>query len=506
MHRMTQRKPSSLVVTAMAFALCTTIGALPANAGPPSVLHANADYAASGYVTPAGMVPPEMYQGGVMPVGFYGGCDSPGCDSMGSCGSPTCGSGGGVFDYGCDDCGGNCGGSCTGSGIFGGGGLFGEMCSNGGCLKKACMFCRGEGCSACACLSPASILAGLHALRPYSAAGIHAQRWYDFSAEAVFLAHTNGGLSGPVTSLLQGPIPPATTPPPDIVLGLGAADSGNDLEFGARLSAAVICGAGGNLEFTYMGGHEWNSEAFVADPGPVYFSFLSNFGTDPIGGFDDTDRSIRQSIAARSNLHTFEINYRRRTVGPYGRFQGSWLFGLRYLRFSNSLNYSTLGENDNTVNTNLPRFFQSDDTIRNHLFGPQCGFDLWWNIHPGVNFGMGVKGAWVQNDFNRRTFLNFNSINSGTPATPAPTADVVSDGERDTTVMGEFEAKIIYRLSHSWSFRSAYYAIAADDIVFADVPVDTILDVADPTFNGQSGFHFNSLVVQGFSFGAEYIW
>ncbi len=71
-----------------------------------------------------------------------------------------------------------------------------------------------------------------------------------------------------------------------------------------------------------------------------------------------------------------EWNYRRRSMGPYCRFQGSWLVGLRYVRFDNRLVYSARGENDNTVNADLPRFFSSNDKIKNNLFGPQAGFDL----------------------------------------------------------------------------------------------------------------------------------
>ncbi len=524
MHRMTQSKPISLVAAALAFALCTTIRALPVNAGPPSVLHADADYEASGYVTPAGMVPPTMYQGGVMPVGFYGGqpsgCASPGvCDSMGSCGSPTCGSeyyggGSGIFDSGYSSCDGGCDGGCDscggGCGIFGGGGLLGRLCqhSQGGMsnARHLCLFCRGGGCSACqllgSCLNPGSCLAAMQYLRPYSAAGVHAQRWYDLSAEAVFLGHSGGGPNFGVTSLLQGPIPPATTPPPDIVLYSGSADAGGDLEAGVRLSGAVIFGAGANLEATWMGGHEWSSEAFVADQNPVYYSFVSEFGTDPIGGYDDTDRSLRQSVGSRSEFDTIELNYRRRTVGPYGRFQGSWLVGLRYLRFANSLVYSTLGEIDNGNVIPDRRFFVSDDQVKNHLFGPQIGFDLWWNITAGVNLGFGMKGAWVQNDFERRTVLTANSL--GPLALPGST--LITEKDRDGTVMGELEAKLVYRLSHSWSFRTAYYAVAADDIAFSSIPGQTIREFVTGNPLTEPVFDFDSLVVQGFSFGAEYVW
>ena len=59
-----------MFVAAAVLTASAIIGALTAHAAPPSVVHADIDYDASGYVTPAGMVPPTMYTGGVMPVGY----------------------------------------------------------------------------------------------------------------------------------------------------------------------------------------------------------------------------------------------------------------------------------------------------------------------------------------------------------------------------------------------------------------------------------------------------
>jgi hypothetical protein len=164
--------------------------------------------------------------------------------------------------------------------------------------------------------------------------------------------------------------------------------------------------------------------------------------------------------------------------------------------------FSALGEMDNTVNANLPRFFSSNDQLKNNLFGPQAGFDFWWNVVPGVNLGVGCKGAWVQNDIDRRTTLTANSISPG----GSPGIQTVEDGMQDTTVMGEFEAKLIYRISHSWALRTSYYALAIDDIAFGSTDQTTIDDfvTANPLTSPSPVFH--SLVLQGFSVGAEYTW
>lgn len=497
----------------MTAAICATCMALPASAQ--MVRQADIDYEASGFVTPAGMVHPSMYQGGVAQVGYgmasdgmasggmygqempyiepmsygeagmYGGyCDSGSCDSPGGC-DGTCGGGGG----GC------CGfGSCCG--LFEGG-LLGKMSANDGMcgLRHICLFCRGDGCSACQGLSGCASL--VKCLLPYSEAGLCAERWYDVSLEAVFLEHSNSGQSGVLTT--DGV---AGTP----VLNLSDADIGSDLEAGIRISGSLIFGVASNMELTYMGGNEWSNQA-VGLPNPVgnptLYSFISEFGTNPQDtGFDDTDRSLVQALSTTSAFHSAEWNYRRRSMGPYCRFQGSWLVGLRYVRFDNRLIYACRGENDNTVNANLPRFFSSDDKVKNNLFGPQAGFDLWWNVVPGVNLGMGLKGAWVQNDAKRQMILTGNSLDP--LATPGSIA--LRDTSREGTVLGEFEATLIYRLSHSWSFRSSYYAIGVDDVAYGTVDGQVARDFVTVNPVNDPIFYRDSLVVQGLSFGTEYMW
>ena len=480
-----------------------------------------ADYAASGFVTPAGMIPPEemarLNPSGIMQVGYNSpacdapiGCDS-GCDSMsgGSCdgGSGSCGGrrcvGGGIF--------GSVGNSCDGPTT----GLLGSLgncaCGNKSCigggsgcgldLRNMCIWCGGQGCSACQLHKHGHSFLGnigafLNYLKPYEKAGICSQRWYDLSAEVVALGHTTGAAGvGAVTS--QGPGGPT-------VLSLG--QNSADLEVGARVSGALLFGPGGNFEMTYMGGHEWDDTVSVFGDAntPTLFSFVSDFGLLPPNGFDDTDRSLEQSLENRSRFHTAEINYRRRTVWPYCRFQGSWLVGLRYLRFDDTLIYRTRGTVNNATTPQTLRFFESNDRFRNSLFGPQIGYDFWWNIRPGISLGYGLKGAWVLNDIDRTTSLRANSLNL--PAATAGTRQL-NMGMEDTSILGELEFKLAWRFSHSWTIRSAYYCIAADDMAFGGLDRETILDfVNNAAVVRAPDVQLESLVVQGVSGGIEYTW
>ncbi len=475
MHRMTQYQIFSRSSSLKAIAVCAALFALPAAAQMPM---ANADYDASGYVTPAGMAHPSMYQGGVVPAGM---AFSAGMQNNGATAFP-----GGIMPVGfmsggqCDGNSGSCdpGASALGNGLLRGG-LIGsrESClgllGGGSCFDAFCDYWS---------IDPRYLGSNLHGLGnglgPYGE--ICGLRWYDLSVEAVFLGHTQGGGNMPITALGQG------NPPSNVVLSLGDANDGDELAAGVRLSGALICGVGGNIEATYMGGNKWNANAQVTSAGNDLYSFISDFG-DPIV-LDDVDQSSLQSIATESAVHSIELNYRRRTMGPRCRFQGSWLFGLRYLQFKNELNYSAFNS--------ASRFFNSQDRVRNHMFGAQAGGDIWWNIHSGVRLGMGLKGAWVQNEIKRSFIVDANSISD----------TVLNDTRRGNDLMGEFELKFVWQFNHSWKFRSAYYAIAAEDIAFGTVDKNTVLSLSTGGTPVQPAYLFDDLVVQGFSFGTEYNW
>ncbi|PNY37449.1 BBP7 family outer membrane beta-barrel protein [Rhodopirellula sp. MGV] len=437
------------------------------------VSQAGYDFEGSGYVVPAGMPPLGMPvgPGGIAQVGY---CDM-GCESTGM--MPA------MDRMVCGACGG--GGGCDCNSVLGGGGLLGKLRAGGG---PACLFCRGAGCTACRELPfgyAGSVLAGaVSMLRPYQEAGLCNQRWYDMSLEGLFLTRTiDGGVPNQITS--QGIDGPSVLTLDDV--------GEDDLEAGVRASVAILWGPGGNFEGTYMGGNEWSGTASVNDAGGSLYSFISEFGTAPSGGFDDTDESTTQSLVSKSTFHSAELNYRRRTMFPYCRFQSSWLVGLRYVRYDDSLLYSATNAND------ANRYFYSETSAKNHLFGPQAGFDFWWNVVPGVSLGVGSKAAWVQNDIDRHTNITANSlgINGG--------SGTLSDFDQDTTVMADFELKMIYRLTYGLTVRGSYYVLAIDDMVYGGLDRESVTNIFTTTTVDRP-FMYDDLVLQGFTVGAEYTW
>ena len=462
-----------------------------------------ADYEASGFVAPAGMPSPEEYYSAVEQASFFGGngplaSQMQGCE--GGCGAMGC-------NGGCDMSGGYYGESgCGGCGA--------EGCQSCGGLNNyrfMCLFCRGEGCSVCQSIGRVNVLACLRSLLPYSEAGLCAQRWYDVSADAMFLGRNSGGLNQVLTTrgrFDQNPV---------AVLRASDAED-DDLEAGVRLSAAFIFGAGGNVELTYLGGQEWEDTAIartnttttivtgmgvnqITSVDGDLFSVLSGFGANPLNGQDDTDRSLSQSVRTYSTFHSAEVNYRRRTVEQFCRFQGSWLVGLRYLRFDDDFGYFIRGADDNTAAGNLPRFFDYNNGVDNKMFGAQGGFDVWWNVIAGVNLGLGVKGAWLDNNIDRHSSVNSNSIGPG--ATPGTL--IIEDGINKSTFMTELEATLLYRISHSWTLKSQYYFLTVEDVAFgADLsPAQNVYSQGTIPI---SPIATDSLNIQGVALGAEYIW
>lgn len=525
--------------------------------GSPQAYGATQGYAPAGYAAQMPSQHPGVaMQNPIQQVGFFGGgCDSGcdgGCDGCGSYGMDP------VMMYG-GGCGGACGGMCGGTGACGMGGCYDGPCDDGGgvfsrggvlgklrhgggsacggcgvdgcghCggltnLRHMCIFCRGEGCEACQIVGRGHLLGLLGALAPYTEGGRAAQRWFDLSAEALFLGHDVGGTgAGVITRQGAGPSGLAVLTDDNI--------DGGDLEVGVRLAASMIWGPGGSIEGVYMGGQEWNDSATASSPATIVdntsfnpllpqgganepflitsgadlFSFITEFGTNPAGGFDDTDRSTSQTVEASSRFHSAELNYRRRTVGPYSRFQGSWLAGMRYFRFDNQLGLDIVGiDNDGTnagASDGTLRFFNSTDDIENNLFGAQIGGDLWYNVMPGIQLGVELKGAWLKNEARRNYSISANSIAGGGPGT-------ITDSfrEDDGTLALEFSTQAIYRFSHSWSFRSAYYLIAIDEVGVAELDANFLRETSQGSFTGQPRVNFDSLVLNGFSFGAEYLW
>lgn len=355
-----------------------------------------------------------------------------------------------------------------GGGILGGGGLLGggmggcSACGGGG----NCFFCgAGNG-----CLGSGRFMGLLGALAPYSEGGRGSQRWFDLSVGTIALARTSNvgsfqnGVQDPVTGAF-GQTTLITTLGQNGTPVLFSTDvDANKLRYGLEAIANVQTGPGANVEVRYFGLNKWNDTATVRNlQSPDLFSVFSVYGTDPIGGFDDTDRSFIQSVTLTSELHSGEVNYRRQFVPPAAWMQGGWLMGVRYLDLDERFGFAATGSRNNTFTFNQLRFFNYDTQTRNQLTGFQLGGNVWLNVVPGLMAGVEGKGGVFGNHAETDTRVVANSIPSGTEA--------LTDGR--TAFVTEFKASTVYRLTYSWAFRASYNLLYVDNVALAQENFNT---------------------------------
>ncbi|MCA9205573.1 MAG: BBP7 family outer membrane beta-barrel protein, partial [Planctomycetales bacterium] len=372
-----------------------------------------------------------------------------------------------------------------------------------------CMSCGGQGCRRCGmlggignrhrgdCYNDGLLARLLGWLVPYSEGGCCAQRYFDVHVEALQLRREEVSRFVPFTA--QG-----LANPPNIVL------STNDLDFddeiALRFTGALQIGPGTTFELGYLGLAEYQASAQVTDPNGFLFSVISDFGTNPFNGFDDTDRSLLQSLDYSSEFDSVEMNVRHRWVGPNCRVQGSWLMGVRYFWFRENLLYSTRGDDDNLPP--IDRFADFTVGTQNSLTGFQLGGDVWSCIVPGLSVGAEMKAGIYGNYVKQNTTITANSI-------PNAVQETVQSG--DAALIAEAGLMGIYRVSYSWTFRFGYQFLYVDGVALAPenfnttppaeffpIPPDPLLNpelIRTPTLN-----HNGNVFYHGATAGFEYMW
>lgn len=388
--------------------------------------------------------------------------------------------------YGPAGCGPECGPGC-GCGLFGGP-LFGrfrqERCDIFGRSITGFMSnLRG-------CLSSYR-----GALRPYGEGGIATQRWFDLSAEAVFLSRTTGAANFDFSSDgINGPR----------VLTSNMVDM-DTVRAGLGLQVNLQTGPGSNVEVVYFGLNRWeeSAEVGIVNGPPRYYSFISNFGLLPPGGFDDSDRSFIHRIDYSSEFHNGEVNFRRRWAEPYGFWQGSFLAGIRNVDIDEQGRFTARGNNNDTFASNGPRFFDYTVNVRNCLVGFQVGGDLWYNLLPGVKVGTELKTGIYNNDTSQDTYIFASSLPLlGTP-------DIRENFQADrASYVTQFNTQLWYRLNYSLAFRTSYQLLCIDNVALATENFNgTPPSLFLPNSARTVGINNSAdIVYQGFTFGAEFMW
>ena len=340
-----------------------------------------------------------------------------------------------------------------------------------------CPACGGGGCQHCLGAGAGNDFRFdfLRYLRPDPSGGCCAPRWFDIHMELMNMSREE--ISDTVDFTSQGITGPTVL-------------STDDLEFdarnGMRFSAAMQLRGGRNLEFSYFGLFGWADSAEATDAGGDLFSVMSNFGTSPPNGFDDTDRSTLQSIEYSSSLDSVELGIRSRWTGPNCVLQGSWLAGVRYMYLIEDFMYHTEGANgsmDYAVATS------------NSMTGGQVGGDLWICIVPGFKFGVEVKGGVYGSRAEQNTNITSNSI-------PSFLEELAVDKASFALEVG---VMFIYKLNQNFTLRGGYQSLAIDGLALAPEnfnPTPPFLSgTRSPVINdtGPALYH-------GFTVGMEWMW
>ncbi len=339
---------------------------------------------------------------------------------------------------------------------------------------------------------PNGTLLGL--LLPYAEGGICTPRWFDVRVSAVQLARDNASRQVNFTSSGIAPLDGV----PNVVLSSDSLTF--DDEFGSRVVVQRQLGAGGNIEFNWLGGFNFASHASVSDPTQGLFSVLSDYGRSPPLGFNETDFANFHSIAYSSAFNSYELMYRRRWQGRNCRLQGSYIAGVRYVQLTEDFDHSTRRPGAPNV---APSFFFMDYSVgtNNSLTGLQIGGDAWLSVIPGLSFGGEAKAGVYGNHSHQNTSIRATSIPDGFAET------LRSD---DVAFIGELNAMAIYRINYHWTFRAGYDVLFMDGLAlaienfnpgqpFVTNPVLAPSRVPSYNDNGQ-------LLLHGWNVGLEYLW
>ena len=278
--------------------------------------------------------------------------------------------------------------------------------------------------------------------------------WYDFSIDAVYMKRDNAGRNVPLSS--DGI---AGVEPPNVVLS--TADLDFDYEPGLQASARYQLSAVYNIEAGYLGVVDWGAHASVTSENDSLYSFFSQFGNQPFGGFADVDQASFHSVNYRTHLDTVELNMRRSWILPSYRLHGSWLTGFRWLKLRDEMDFfAQVAPHFDPINE-VDRDAAFTDyrlQIDNNLYGSQLGGQLGVCILPGLL---------VTGDIKAGAYYLQSTLDSQLTSTSLPTARLDFGDSDDIALLAQAGAYVTYQLHPLWKIRAGYQFLYLDGIALA---------------------------------------
>lgn len=279
------------------------------------------------------------------------------------------------------------------------------------------------------------------------------------------------------------------------VLGTSGFESESDA--GIRIILGRSVGQWYRLEGVFSGAQEWSDSLTVRnfDLNSLFglgnlMSPFTNFGDPlPIVGLDFNDFA---SIRFKSQFNNAELNLRRRLITQAGRWEGSYLIGLRYIDVTEDFGYSTssitLGQTS----------IDYDTHTSNHMTGVQLGLTTQLLIRPRMWIDFDIKGGVFANDASMSYSVTQLGILGNTNVFNG------TDQQDRASYMGELSLQFQYQFTSHLTFTAGYNAILITGVAlgadnFEDDLARVALGPARLNHQGEAVYH-------GPSFGLTCAW
>ena len=278
--------------------------------------------------------------------------------------------------------------------------------------------------------------------------------WYDLSVDAVYMTRDDAGSDIPISSFgIAGTAPPT--------VALSTADLVFDDEPGLQASARYQLSAVYNIEAGYLGVADWGANHSVSVDNHSLYSFFSNFGNQPFGGFFDVDQATFHSVNYRSHLDTVELNMRRSWILPHLRLNGSWLTGLRWLKMRDELDFFALVTPHFDPINQVERDAAFTDyrvQIDNNLYGGQLGGQLGLCVLRGLNVSGEAKAG---------AYYLQSTLDSQLSSTSLTTTRTDFGDSDDIALLGQAGVYVTYQFHPLWKVRAGYQFLYMDGVALA---------------------------------------
>ena len=303
-------------------------------------------------------------------------------------------------------------------------------------------------------------------------------RWFDIHFQGMYLKRDEvGGNTDFTSDGILGPI----------VLGVDDLDFDNEL--GLKLTVARQLFGSNALEMSYFGLFNYGTTKTVNSSTDNLYSVFSDFGTNPFGGFGETDQASQHGLEYSSSIDSVELHIRRRWQEPDCRWQGSVHAGVRFVYLLEDFRHTTRSDLNNSELDYLVK-------TRNSMVGFQLGGDLWSCLAPGIRAGVEVKAGIYGVRAQQDTTIEATSITT-------PIQEHLES--KQVSFILEGGAMGTWRINQNWNFRGGYQIILLDGVALAAENFNSVppfVGSGRPAVlvdNGEALYH-------GFTAGAEWSW